>query len=330
MSGHDKEGTVKVDDEFVEVYEHGGELDAAAQHATDLEHKMPLMEAFRRYPWATFWAIAMSFTIVMEGYDTFLLGNFLAYPQFNEKYGQYYPERNKKLVSASWQAAIAVAASGGSIIGLLANGYLTERFGHRKVCMVSMVFLTGFIFIPFFAPNISILVAGMVLEGIPFGIFAIQGPSYASEVCPLALRGFLTSFVNICWVIGQLIASGVLQAMVTTPSEWSYRLPLALQWIWPVPLLILIYFAPESPYWLVRKDRTADAEKSLKRLAPHITREETNQRLAMILRTNELEKAMRTENGLQDCFRGPNLRRTEAACVVLAAQSLCGQPFAYR
>ena len=34
----------------------------------------------------------------------------------------------------------------------------------------------------------------------------------------------------------------------------------------PVPLFIGIYFAPESPWWLVRKGRIADAKKSLERL----------------------------------------------------------------
>lgn len=50
-----------------------------------------------------------------------------------------------------------------------------------------------------------------------------------------------------CWVAGQLLGTGVLRALVHSDSQWSYRLPFALQWAWAVPLLIGVYFAPESP-----------------------------------------------------------------------------------
>lgn len=50
-----------------------------------------------------------------------------------------------------------------------------------------------------------------------------------------------------CWVIGQLLGTGVLRSLVHNESEWSYRLPFALQWAFAIPLLICIMFAPESP-----------------------------------------------------------------------------------
>jgi Sugar (and other) transporter len=60
----------------------------------------------------------------------------------------------------------------------------------------------------------------------------------------------LTTYVNLCWVIGQLLASGILKGFVTGKTQWSYRIPYAIQWIWPVPIFIVAFFAPESP-WLV-------------------------------------------------------------------------------
>lgn len=50
-----------------------------------------------------------------------------------------------------------------------------------------------------------------------------------------------------CWVVGQLLGTGILRASVHNTSEWCYRLPFALQWAWAMPLLIGVYFAPESP-----------------------------------------------------------------------------------
>jgi SP family general alpha glucoside:H+ symporter-like MFS transporter len=55
--------------------------------------------------------------------------------------------------------------------------------------------------------------------------------TYASEVCPLALRGYLTTYVNFCWGLGQVIGVGVVKSQLGRESEWAFRLPWALQWM---------------------------------------------------------------------------------------------------
>lgn len=82
------------------------------------------------------------------------------------------------------------------------------------------------------------------------GIFQTLTTTYAAEVTPVTLRPYLTTYVNLCWVIGQLIASGILKGFVSGKTQWSYRIPYAIQWIWPVPIFMVAFFAPESP-WLV-------------------------------------------------------------------------------
>ena len=67
---------------------------------------------------------------------------------------------------------------------------------------------------------------------------------------PVALRAYVTSNVNNCWLIGQLISVGMLRALINEPSEWSYRIPFALQWMWTLPILVGVLFCPESPWWL--------------------------------------------------------------------------------
>lgn len=53
--------------------------------------------------------------------------------------------------------------------------------------------------------------------------------SYASEVCPVALRGYLTTWGNSCWGIGQLIAIAVIRSMFGREDQWAYRIPYGLQ-----------------------------------------------------------------------------------------------------
>lgn len=54
-----------------------------------------------------------------------------------------------------------------------------------------------------FATNKIMLLMGGFLMGIPFGAFACLGEAFASEICPMSLRGYLTGYVNICWCIGE-------------------------------------------------------------------------------------------------------------------------------
>jgi SP family general alpha glucoside:H+ symporter-like MFS transporter len=129
-----------------------------------------------------------------------------------------------------------------------------------------LILITGFIFIQFFAQNLAVLMVGQMLCGTVWGVLSSLAPTYASEVCPLRLRDPLTAYVNLCWSIGQFIATGVVTGMATNAADWSYRLPFAIQWIWPVLILSFIYWAPESPYWLVRHGKIAEAEVALRKL----------------------------------------------------------------
>lgn len=186
-----------------------------------------------------------------------------------------------------------------------------------------------FIFIVFFAPNIQVLAVGQVFCGLAWGVFATLGPTYASEVCPTQLRGYLTTYINLCWCIGQFLASGILRGLINRPDEWAYRIPFALQWIWPTPVLIACWFAPESPWFLVRKDRIEEARHMIRRLGGSKTTDQINGTLAMMVHTTKIEAEMHTSVTYWDCFKGVDLRRTEVCCVIFAGQILSGSSFAY-
>ena len=265
----------------------------------------------------------------MVGYDTILLGNFYAYPEFAKKYGTYAgPEAGYQL-TAAWQAGLNNASGVGAFFGALLNGYLVNQFGQKRVILAALVVLTGFIATSFAAPNLIVLIVGQVLCGLPWGIFATSAPSYASEVLPLSLRVYMTSYTNMCFIIGQLIAAGVLAGLVNNNTEWAFHIPFAIQWVWPAFLFPILLFAPESPWHLVRKGRLEEAEASLKRLYAPSAGLDYKQILANIVHTNKLEQDLSVGTSYMDCFRGPERRRTEIACVCFAGQVLSGLNFAY-
>lgn len=156
-----------------------------------------------------------------------------------------------------------------------------------------------------------------------------MGPAYASEILPLALRPYLTAYTNMCFAIGQFIAAGVLQGTINVNGEWSFRIPFAVQWAWPGFLLVLGFFMPESPWWLVRKGRLDKAAASVRRLMTHPDDIQVRQLIALMEHTNAMEEAATKGSTYLDCFRGTNRRRTEIACVIFAGQVLSGSQFAY-
>jgi SP family general alpha glucoside:H+ symporter-like MFS transporter len=88
-----------------------------AKQATDEEHAQTLFQALRDNRKAVAWSVLISASIVMEGYDTILMGNFFAYPRFREKYGQYYGGDTGWQVSAPWQTGLSMASTVGCIFG---------------------------------------------------------------------------------------------------------------------------------------------------------------------------------------------------------------------
>jgi len=306
------------------------ELSTDAKAGAESERKMSFREGVRLYPKAMFFSFGLSLAVVMEGYDTWLLGNFFGMEAFAKKYGApagIVDDVQTYQVSATWQTAISNATATAQIIGLFFNGIISERIGYRKTMMGALFAITCFIFVTFFAVNVHMLLAGYILSGLPWGIFQTLTTTYAAEVTPVTLRPYLTTYVNLCWVIGQLIASGILKAFVSGKTQWSYRIPYAIQWIWPVPIFIVAFLAPESPWWLVRHGKIDAARAALLRLTTRNNKDfNVEDTLAMMIHTNELEIQQTAGTTYWDCFKGVDLRRTELTIGTWLIQQTSGSP----
>ncbi|KAH9207790.1 putative transporter [Leptodontidium sp. 2 PMI_412] len=288
---------------------------------------MTIRQGFKIYIPGVGWSVLLSSTVVMEGFDLALMGSFYALSQFNKKYGEQGAD-GQYFLAAPWKAGLTVGALAGEIGGLFISGTVSEKYGYRKTMVGALIFMIGGIFVPFFAPNVQTLLAGQILCGIPWGIFQTLPTTYASEVVPQVLRPYLCTYINLCWIMGQMIAAGVVRALLKRADEWAYRIPFALQWIWPLPVLVGVLFMPESPWWLVRKGRIEDARGSLLRLT---TRDDptfdVDASISLINDTNEHEKAISEGTSYADCFKGIDLRRTEITCVTWLIQAMCGSVF---
>jgi SP family general alpha glucoside:H+ symporter-like MFS transporter len=258
----------------------------------------------------------------MEAYCVFLMGNFIALPAFARRYGVYNALEDEWIIETSWQSALQMGGPIGAIIGVVIAGPLTSWIGYRWALISNLMLLNGFIFVFYFADSLPIMLASQLLEGIPWGVFIANSPAYCSEIVPIALRAPATQMLQMFWAIGAIIVQGVTYNYNNNPGEIAYRVPIALQWMFPTPLAILIFLAPESPWWLTRKGRYEEAAKAVGRLGTKDPKT-NNENVSMMRRTIELE-ANEKEPSLLELWQGVNLYRTLIVCGVYAAQNLTG------
>ena len=91
-------------------------------------------------------------------------------------------------------------------------------------------------------------------------------------------------------------------------------------------LLAGLPFAPESPYWLVRRGKRDDARKALLQLTSKENRPDVDKILLGIEQTDLLEREYATETTYRDCFQGVSLVRTEISVMVYLIQVIAGNP----
>lgn len=258
----------------------------------------------------------------MESYDVFLMNNFLALPAFTRRYGVYDEGTQAYVVVTKWQSSLQVSGQLGALIGVFLAGPLTSRIGYRWANITGLMLLNAFIFIFYFGDSLPVYFAAQILEGIPWGIFIANAPAYCSEIVPIQLRAPATQMLQMFWAIGSIIVGAVTYHYQTLDHSDAYRIPIALQWMFPTPLAILIFFSPESPWWLTRKGRLEDAAKSVARLGRR-SEAKVTETVAMMRRVIEMESTTKSPNHIE-LFKGIDLRRTLIVCGVYAAQNLTG------
>lgn len=271
----------------------------------------------------------------------FLIGNFIALPAFQKQYGIYHAVSNEYVIETKWQSALQVSGQLGALIGVFLAGPLTSRIGYRWATFTGLMALNAFIFVFYFAKSLPVIFVAQLLEGLPWGIFIANAPAYCSEIVPIKLRAPATQMLQMFWAIGSIIVGGVTyrynsrqdpsayeyvssfyRAFKRLANNLSYRIPIALQWMFPTPLAILMFLAPESPWWLVRQGRHEDAGRALQRLGRK-SAVKTDETVAMMRRVIELEESAKKPS-LIELFKGTDLRRTLIVCGVYLAQNLTG------
>jgi MFS transporter, SP family, general alpha glucoside:H+ symporter len=150
--------------ETVDLIHHAQAGDAA-------DHQLTVRQALGKYKKAVFWALILSVSLIMEGYDLVIITSFYGQTQFSQRFGVYDPGSDKYLITPAWQSGLSNSSVIGQLVGLALNAWAQDRFGNRHTMMVGMAWMVAVIFIPVFATNLSVLAFGEFMCGIPWGAF---------------------------------------------------------------------------------------------------------------------------------------------------------------
>ncbi|WP_193608814.1 sugar porter family MFS transporter [Nocardioides lijunqiniae] len=188
---------------------------------------------------------------LLYGYDTGIISGALL--QISEEFE----------IGSGMEQTIAAAILLGAVLGALSCSYLSERLGRKgTILVVCALFVLGSLACSL-APSPWLLVLGRVVLGFAVGGATQTVPMYVAELAPPKLRGRLVLAFQLAIGVGIVIST-----IVGATEAVSWRISIAAAAVPPLIMLAAVVRLPESPRWLVKRDRTDDARDVLRRVRP--------------------------------------------------------------
>jgi MFS family permease len=148
---------------------------------------------------------------------------------------------------------------GGSFLGALISGPLSDIVGRKRSIQVgSVIWVVGSILVCA-SQNIGMLVVGRFINGLSVGICSAQVPVYVSELAPPSKRGRVVGAQQWAITWGIMIMFYISYGCSYINGVAAFRIPWGLQMLPAIFLFFGLFFLPESPRWLARKDRWEEA-----------------------------------------------------------------------
>lgn len=220
-----------------------------------------------RYAWVISVVAAMGG--LLFGWDWVVIGG--AKPFF-QRFFQLTSE-----AQIGWANSCALV---GCLGGALVAGALSDRFGRRRLLVVSALLFAVTSIGNALAGTFAIFIAWRMLGGVAIGLASNLSPMYIAEVAPASIRGKLVAVNQLTIVIGILVAQSLNWYLVRNlPAgatdefirnswfgqsgwRWMFGLTAAPSLLFFLGMLLV----PESPRWLAKNGQTESARKVLTRI----------------------------------------------------------------
>jgi len=167
-------------------------------------------------------------------------------------------------LTAEWSAAIGASVLLGIFVGTIVGGYLTDKIGRRKMFIIDIVAIGVFSLLSVFAADPLQLVLVRFFIGVFVGADYPIATSLIAEFTPKKQRAISMGIVSAAWYCGATVAAFVGYGLYGMEGGWKLMLASAV-----IPCIILLvgrHDIPESPVWLAKKGRIAEAKAIVERV----------------------------------------------------------------
>jgi len=151
----------------------------------------------------------------------------------------------------------------GCMAGTLGIAWFANRYGRKKVMIFNSFLLIVTALGVAMAPSSALFCFWRFIQGASVGAASVVSPMYIAEISPAHSRGKLVSLNQLTIVVGILLAtiSGFIFGDPNNNESWRLMFGSAL--IPAVLFFVCIFFIPETPRWLIKANREADAHRVL-------------------------------------------------------------------
>ncbi|KAL1888432.1 hypothetical protein Sste5346_009549 [Sporothrix stenoceras] len=212
---------------------------------------MPLLKHHRAWLFCGFAALGAW----LYGYDGVYFTGVEALDVFIHSFGTKQADGSYAIGAASLSAMTSMI-NVGELVGSLSSAPINDYFGRKGGWTVGALFVClGVILQLVASTQKSFIMGGRVVLG--FGV---------GDVAPASIRSPLLMFWQLTLSVSQIVAAGINQGVSDGTTSFAWRFPTGFQLVFPAFVGCIIWFIPESPRWLVRKQRLDRADKALRKI----------------------------------------------------------------
>jgi SP family arabinose:H+ symporter-like MFS transporter len=165
-------------------------------------------------------------------------------------------------ISLGWAVSSLLV---GAIIGVISAGKPGDYFGRRKTLMVAALLFTVSALGSALSTHLWAFIIFRFAGGLAVGTASMLSPMYISEISPSSHRGQLVSLNQLAIVVGILVAF-FSNYLLSDTGENNWRWMLAVMGLPSLLFLFALVFVPESPRWLVQKEKNDEAFDVLQKI----------------------------------------------------------------
>jgi sugar porter (SP) family MFS transporter len=151
----------------------------------------------------------------------------------------------------------------GSVASLPFVPILSDHFGRKVPIITGCFIMIAAAAIQGASINLSMFEGARFFMGFGNSLAQLSSPLLLTEICHPQHRGRITAVYNCLWNVGALICSWISFGTSGVTTNWSWRVPTLIQAFPSVICICFIWFIPESPRWLISKDRGEQAHRML-------------------------------------------------------------------